>query len=250
VNAGGPFVDEVRRLEKGKSVDEKLIDRVAGAHLNVFPAVTDESYYITAGDGRLVFVLKRNEDGLVYSRIGTTERTLLPNEPTDAPNVTELEETYLKNLVLEFFPSANISDETLISKDAGVRPLMHQSADAEFQKSREHRIVQENRVVHVVGVKLTDFRKVSEEVANAIPWSRHHVTIESGGLGSEAELLRDLKSPWAYAEETVEEIVMSTMVVKAEDYVLRRRGLRPRVLEKKDPEKLGWEIRKLNDLLR
>lgn len=250
INASGAYVDEVRAKNKQAKSSDRYVDRVAGAHLNVFPAVSDESYYVTAGDGRLVFVLHREEDGLVYSRIGTTERPLQESELNDHPDATEKEILYLKELVQLFFPKATLDATTLINADAGIRPLMSQSSMSSFQKSREHRIVHEGPVVHVVGVKLTDFRKVSREVVDGISWAKLGIPISNNTHPVDLQLLREDASPWMYAENSLEEIVRRTMVVKPDDYLYRRRGFRNRVLQKLDPKKLEGEMGKLKKLLK
>lgn len=250
INASGAFVDDVRGKESGVSGPlDRFVDRVAGSHLNVFPSVSDESYYVTAGDGRLVFVLRREEDGLVYSRIGTTERPLQDSEPSETPDATEGEIQYLKGLVETYFPNARLTEEAIISSDAGIRPLMSQSSLLTFQKSREHRIVHDANVVHVIGVKLTDFRKVSREVVEGIPWRKYGISISNNTHPVDLRLLRENPSPWLYEESSLEEIVRRTMVVRPEDYIFRRRGLRNRVLQKLDPQKLEGEVNSLRKLL-
>src|SRR5581483_6340473 len=82
INASGAFVDEVAARGTPRP-GRPLVARVAGSHIDVYPAVTNRSFFVTASDGRLVFVLCRSEDGLVFSRIGTTERPLAPSESSD-----------------------------------------------------------------------------------------------------------------------------------------------------------------------
>ncbi|MBV9080374.1 MAG: FAD-dependent oxidoreductase, partial [Elusimicrobia bacterium] len=169
INAAGPFVDEV--AARGNAAPaERTVDRVAGAHIDVYPALTRHSYYVTASDQRLVFVLRREEDGLSYTRIGTTERPLASGEATSPAVATEGEIAYLKSLVRSFFPSANL-EAGVTRIDAGVRPLRAQSDKNPFEKTREHDIVGGRRVYHVVGVKLTDHRRVAAELLSRINWA-------------------------------------------------------------------------------
>jgi glycerol-3-phosphate dehydrogenase len=164
VNASGPWVDDIRARRRDSKVDfSPLVDRVAGAHVDVRPAVTQQSFYITADDGRLIFILTRQSAGAPYSRIGTTERRLALDERVDDIKATQAEIDYLKNAVNSLLKNKKIKVGDIIHIDAGVRPLRAQAADPAFQASREHDIVADGRVVHVVGVKLTDFRRVAEE---------------------------------------------------------------------------------------
>jgi glycerol-3-phosphate dehydrogenase len=230
INCSGPFVDEVR--QRGGKKEAPLVDRIAGTHIDVYPPVAGKSYYVSAKDGRLVFLLRREEDGLVYTRIGTTERPLAENEPSDNPHATQTEITYLKNLVAEFFPKAELTEETIVKTDAGIRPLQAQSVIDPFQKSREHALIEEGRVLHVVGVKLTDFRRVAKEVADRLKIPR-----------GPQPLIRSAESALLYPETTMKDVIDRTMALHWDDYVKRRRGLRPFVDAKKNPERLkkGFE---------
>jgi glycerol-3-phosphate dehydrogenase len=215
INATGPFVDEFRRRELGAPARKRLLDRVAGAHIDVYPAISDHSFYVSASDNRLVFLLRRNEDGLLYTRIGTTERPLADKEPSRGIVPSEPELQYLRKLVRDYFPKAILSDATEIRRDAGIRPLQSQDAEA-FNKTREHAIVKEARITHVIGAKLTDFRRVSSEVARAfaddVPEDRR---------------LRVFDVDRLYSETTMKEFIDRTMAIHFADYALRRRGLKP-----------------------
>ncbi len=239
INATGPFVDELRgREQNALSALQPLVDRVAGAHIDVYPALSGHSFYVSASDNRLVFLLRRNEDGLIFTRIGTTERSLTPEESSDNVIPTQKELEYLRALVRDYFPGAKLDDATEIRRDAGIRPLQAQYGDDVFNKSREHAIVKQGRVTHVVGAKLTDFRRVSSEVADAFAAGR-----------PEEPLLRVSNEPRIYVESTMKEFIDRTMPLHFADYVLRRRGLKPLLnliqsKDKKDFEDfsaaMGW----------
>jgi glycerol-3-phosphate dehydrogenase len=217
INAGGPFVDDIRRREVGVATALRpLVDRVAGAHIDVFPAVSERSFYVSATDNRLVFLLRRNEDGLAYTRIGTTERPLSEGETSDGVTPTKQELDYLRGLVRDYFPNAVLNDNTEIRRDAGIRPLRAQNGSDAFNKSREHAIIKEGRVTHVVGAKLTDFRRVSAEVADGFAVST-----------PEEPRLRISDKARMYSESTMKEFIDRTMPLHYADYVLRRRGLKP-----------------------
>jgi glycerol-3-phosphate dehydrogenase len=236
INAGGPHADEI--AGRGGIRETRMLDRVAGAHVDVYPPVADGSYYVTASDGRLVFVLNRSEDGLSYTRIGTTERPLGPGESSDHPKASEGEIAYLLNLVGEFFPRVRLDASTVIGVDAGIRPLRAQDSLSAFAKSREHAILGSGRVFHVIGVKLTDYRRVAREVLNTLPWASCGVSVTP--LTDEPPI-RALSDP-IYREFTPEDAVLRTMVLHWDDYALRRRGARPRVLRRDDPAALEKEL--------
>ncbi|MCG3203831.1 MAG: hypothetical protein KCHDKBKB_00507 [Elusimicrobia bacterium] len=225
INATGAFVDEVRAKDREvKTPPEPLLDRVAGSHVDLFPAVGNKSYYLSASDNRLVFLLNRNEDGLVYTRVGTTERPLKKEELSEAPVATQIEIDYLIGLVREYFPQVVIHSDRIIKTDAGIRPLRNQSTLDPFHKSREHDIVDDQGVWHIVGVKLTDFRRVACEISDRLSLPDHPPTP-----------LRDPSVSRIYPETTVEQCVTRTMVLHWNDYVFRRQGVAPLLQYQHEP---------------
>lgn len=249
VNASGPYIDQVRRLAK-PDVAEPLVDRVAGSHIDLVPAVCDESYYVTAKDGRLVFILRRDEDGMIYSRVGTTERTLAPAESIESLRLTPEEEAYLKDSLRTFLDDVRLTDSSVVRRDAGVRPLSVQESPSAFLKSREHRIVEEDGLYHLIGVKLTDFRRVAAEWTGHVPWNQYGIDPSPDGDRSATTPIRD-PGP-LYGGQSPADIIRSTMVVRWEDYVERRHGLAPLYWAEHQPETLrkvfdemkeemGWE---------
>ena len=233
INASGAFVDDVSR-RGGEAPLETFVDRVAGSHIDVHPPVTQNSYYVTAADGRLVFVLCRDEDGLRFTRIGTTERPLAPGESSDAPKPTPAELRYLISLTNEFFPATPVREGDIIGSDAGIRPLRARpETGSAFQKSREHEIVEEGPVYHVIGVKLTDYRRVASEVMNGVRWDEHGVQLSSNPVRRPLRP-QDLGNRM-YAEATAEQVVSHTMALHWDDLALRRLGGRPRAWRQGDP---------------
>lgn len=156
VNAGGPWADQVRALG-GEKTDSMMVP-VSGAHINV-KKFCRSSVILEAEDKRIFFVINRESD----ARIGTTER--IQKDP-DHVEATQEEVNYLLRAVKEFFPSADLTLEDILSKDAGIRPLARPLGSVSpTQISREHEFIKgANGVVHVIGVKLTDHRRAAEEL--------------------------------------------------------------------------------------
>jgi glycerol-3-phosphate dehydrogenase len=250
VNASGPFVDEVRGRTSDGKPSQPLLDRVAGAHIDVYPAITPNSFYITAADQRLVFVLRRSEDGVVYSRIGTTERPLSPSESSDHPVATQTEIDYLKAAVKEFLPTATLANSSIVRMDAGIRPLRAQNDLDPFQKSREHDLVMEDRLIHVVGVKLTDYRRVAKEFFSMIPWEKWGIPVSNRDKDLSAITpLRLGSSEKMYAESTVDDMVSKTAPLHWGDVLFRRRGLAPRLEARTNPARLEADFERMRTLL-
>lgn len=156
VNATGPWVDGVRR-EFGK-VERDLVSPIAGAHIMV-PKFLPVSAILQARDKRIFFCINLEDT----CRIGTTER---PCSNPDKVEASENEINYLIESLAFYFPGENLSRQSILSSDAGIRPL-HRPAKATSANatSREHAIVRDaSGLVNVVGVKLTDHRRAAEDV--------------------------------------------------------------------------------------
>lgn len=239
VNASGAWVDDVKAMAE-PAASRKLVDLVGGGHIDIFPPFTERSFYITAADGRLVFVLARDEDGVRYNRVGTTEWAVDVPPPPGGVRPLAVDEAYLLRAVRAYFPLVTIASDQIVRRDAGIRPLVRQTADTAFAKSREHRIVLRSGLFHVVGVKLTDFRRVAEEWAALYgQWK---------GTRPSADLdwaLRTAGERGFYIEGSPEEAALQTMVVTWEDYFKRRRGVVPWIWARRDPMKLRAEFDQL-----
>ena len=156
--------------------------------------------------------------------------------------------TYLKKLVAEFFPEYPVLDENIARLDGSIRPLVLQNDEQAFSKSREHQIIQENGLYHVVGVKLTDFRRVAVELASLIPWQDLGVETNKHPH-SDWVVLRKEGGHRMYAEDSPTAFVNQTMVLHWEDYVKRRRGLAPLLQSQMEPEKAKSEFQEIASIL-
>jgi glycerol-3-phosphate dehydrogenase len=121
-NASGPWLDEVRKRDRAKKEEIfPWLDRVAGAHIDVIPPVSTRSFYITAPDGRLVFLLRRDEDGLVYTRIGTTERPLTFLDSSDGIRATPVEVDYLLDVARQHLDLDPANSMRILRTDEGIQ---------------------------------------------------------------------------------------------------------------------------------
>jgi glycerol-3-phosphate dehydrogenase len=160
VNASGPWVDRVRRLVEKAS--EPLVSPVAGAHITV-KKFLPVSALLQAQDKRIFFCINTH-DGC---RIGTTER---PYDDPDRVTATDAEVDYLLESIGFYFPDAGLTRADILKTDAGIRPLTRPNKEVSAHAtSREHSITRDTSgIVHVVGVKLTDYRRAAEDVLDFI----------------------------------------------------------------------------------
>jgi glycerol-3-phosphate dehydrogenase len=165
VNATGPWVDAVRRLEQDGAVTP-LLRRTKGAHVVVPRARighTEGITFLSPLDGRVMFVLPWGD----WSYIGTTDTDTA--ESPDAVAVTPEDVRYLLRSANSRFPSARLSEDDVIATWAGLRPLIDGSARAADAVSREHAIVDgPGGVLTVAGGKLTTYRAMAAEVVDRI----------------------------------------------------------------------------------
>ena len=160
INAGGPWVDQIRAQANEKTED--FIVPVAGSHI-VLPKFIDHSVILRAEDKRVFFVIVIGNQ----ARVGTTERT---HKDLDHLEVLDEEVEYLLCALERYFPSIPFHSQQILSKDAGIRPLAKpKEGETPHTISREHEIrIGPTGVLHVLGVKLTDHRRAAKEVVDRL----------------------------------------------------------------------------------
>ena len=165
VNATGPWVDRVRRLDDPNV--PPLMRLSKGAHavvrrerLGLRDAVTLASPI----DGRIMFLLPWND--LAY--IGTTE-TEDDVSPEDV-RATGDDVTYLLRSANAVFPRARLAPTDVLATWAALRPLLAPDRDLPAGKvSREHRLVESpSGLITVAGGKLTTFQVMGRDVVDLV----------------------------------------------------------------------------------
>jgi len=165
VNATGPWVDRVRRLDDTGA--KPLLRMSKGAHaivrrerLGLHDAITIASPI----DGRVMFVLPWND----LAFIGTTE-TEEAVQPEDVRANGE-DVIYLLRSANAVFPRARLSPNDVIATWAGLRPLLAPDHSLPAGKvSREHRLVESpSGLITIAGGKLTTFRVMGRDVADLV----------------------------------------------------------------------------------
>jgi len=173
VNAAGPWVDEVRKLDA--SLEGKRLHHTKGVHLVVehsrFPL--RESVYFDIGDGRMMFAIPRGK----ATYFGTTD-TNYKGDPTD-PYCSPEDAVYLLKATNAMFPGLDLKVEEVRSSWAGIRPLIHEEGKAPGELSRKDEIIlSDSRLVTIAGGKLTGFRKMAQRVTDLV----QERLIDSGDL--------------------------------------------------------------------
>jgi glycerol-3-phosphate dehydrogenase len=163
VNATGPWVDRVRRLDDPRA--EPLLRLTKGAHVAVPRQRLGNTRAVTLTspiDGRVMFVLPWGDQ----SYIGTTDTD--DDVSPDDVRATARDVVYLLRSANAFFPQARLSPQDVVATWAGLRPLLRPARDvAPSEASREHRVIESaSGLLTIAGGKLTTHRVMARDVVD------------------------------------------------------------------------------------
>lgn len=117
---------------------------------------------------RIVFAIPRH-DMII---IGTTDTDFTGNPQEVKASAEDVE--YLLKITNEYFPTAKLTPQDILSSYAGVRPLVKDNSSSEGKTSREHVILSDERgFTFVAGGKYTTYRLMSEQILDRVlsSWS-------------------------------------------------------------------------------
>jgi glycerol-3-phosphate dehydrogenase len=168
INAAGPWVADVAKLAPGSTgVSARDVRLIKGSHIAV-PRIAgaDDAYTFQNSDGRVVFALPFETD---FTLIGTTEQPQTRN-PRMA-SVTADEEAYLIEAANRYF-RVPLKREQIVWQFAGVRPLDDDGNNDASAVTRDYRLEIESEstppIVHVIGGKITTYRRLAEEALDLL----------------------------------------------------------------------------------
>lgn len=164
INAAGPWVDQVRALDKPEP-QGKQIFLSKGVHIVVprHKLPLAQSAYFDVQDGRMIFAIPRQQS----TYIGTTD-TPYKGSMQQIP-VTRAEVAYLLDAANYMFPDAGLRFEDVESSWAGLRPLIYEEGKSASEMSRKDEIfISSTGLVTMAGGKLTGYRKMAEKVVDII----------------------------------------------------------------------------------
>ena len=165
VNATGPWLDRVRRLDDPAARDALRLtkgvhvvvprDRVGNVHAIVLRAPRD---------GRVMFAIPWEDQAL----IGTTDTDYDGDPAAVAADADDVR--YLLEAVNQYFPAAELRERDVIGAYAGLRPLVKPAdGGSPSDTSREEEIFESaSGLLSLGGGKLTTYRRVSERVVDRV----------------------------------------------------------------------------------
>lgn len=165
VNAAGPWVDDVRGLDK-EPIRGKHLFLTKGVHL-VLPfdklPLEQAVYFDVLEDKRMCFAIPR--DTITY--IGTTDTAYKADIAKPSAELTDVK--YILAATNRMFPSAKLTLEDVESTWAGLRPLIHEEGKSPSDISRKDEIfVGQSGLISIAGGKLTGYRKMAERTTDKV----------------------------------------------------------------------------------
>ncbi|HEY0743846.1 MAG TPA: glycerol-3-phosphate dehydrogenase/oxidase [Chryseosolibacter sp.] len=205
INAAGPWVDELREINKSKV--GKRLHLTKGVHVVVphqkFPI--HQAIYYDVEDGRMVFAIPRGR----VTYIGTTDT----NYEGDKDRVfTSAEDAqYLIRGVYNTFTGLELSVSDIESSWAGLRPLIHEDGKSASELSRKDEIFESpSGLISIAGGKLTGYRKMAERVVNLVIKKhfadRALVPVSTMNIKLNAEPFTSYKQVKQYTEKIAEQL--------------------------------------------
>jgi len=169
VNAAGPWVDQVRAMDK--SLKGKRLFLTKGVHLVVdyHKLPIHQAAYFDTPDGRMVFVIPRGD----VTYIGTTDTAYTSS--IEQPRTTREDRDYLIRAVNSMFPAVKLKVDDIRSHWAGLRPLIYEEGKGPSELSRKDEIfISDSKLITIAGGKLTGFRKMAEKVVDLVVKELRH----------------------------------------------------------------------------
>lgn len=199
VSAAGPWVDNLRTLDKSKQ--GKSLHLTKGVHI-VVPhekLPLNQAVYYDAFDGRMIFAIPRGK--ITY--IGTSDTTY--KDSLDRVVSTIDDAQYLLATANKMFPEAQLVVTDVISSWAGLRPLIHEDGKSPSELSRRDEIfISDSGLISIAGGKLTGYRKMAERVVDAvmkkvesIPFKKsttRNIKLAKNGFNNYNEVLNAIKT--------------------------------------------------------
>eukprot|EP00596_Hydrurales_sp_CCMP1899_P002007 CAMPEP_0119052738 /NCGR_PEP_ID=MMETSP1177-20130426/73929_1 /TAXON_ID=2985 /ORGANISM="Ochromonas sp, Strain CCMP1899" /LENGTH=512 /DNA_ID=CAMNT_0007032401 /DNA_START=868 /DNA_END=2406 /DNA_ORIENTATION=+ len=165
---GGPFTDELRKLEDDKA--ENVVNGAGGIHI-VLPAYYAPSNFgmvdMSTSDGRFMFFLPWNGHVLV----GTTDHK---EKASMRPEPDETEIRWLLTEASKYLnPQLKLRRTDVLSAWSGIRPLAadpHAKVDPNAAVSRDHVISHnpDSDIVFIAGGKWTTYREMAQDAVDKL----------------------------------------------------------------------------------
>ncbi len=164
VNATGPWVDDIRRMDDGDA--QATIRLTKGVHLIIGRGrlPVRHSLVLSDGHGRIVFLI-RDADSIL---LGTTDTDFSGDRASVSACPDDVD--YLLDVVAMTLPGAELGRGDIVSSFAGLRALIAGNGrNAPSSVPREELIVRSGSgMLSIAGGKLTTHRRIAQRVVDTI----------------------------------------------------------------------------------
>lgn len=165
VFATGPFTDQVLKQLDVPWEPKMLLSKGSHLWLKEDALQVKDPMVLQTKDLRIIFVIPQRHAILV----GTTEVALEGNEDIFNIQASQEEIQYLLDNINEYFPTAGLTQEHILSTFAGVRPLVKDGKSSRGKTSRKHVTSEPVKNMHVIiGGKYTTFRVMAADITKKI----------------------------------------------------------------------------------
>jgi glycerol-3-phosphate dehydrogenase len=231
INAAGPWVDDLREINKSKV--GKRLHLTKGVHVVVphqkFPI--HQAIYYDVEDGRMVFAIPRGR----VTYIGTTDTNY--DGDKDRVFTSSEDAAYLIRGVFNTFTGLELSVDDIESSWAGLRPLIHEDGKSASELSRKDEIFESlSGLFSIAGGKLTGYRKMAERVVNLVIKKhfadRSLVPVSTASIKLNAEPFTSYKQVKQYTEKIADQLKPFALSGYTPKYLVETYGKQTEVIVK------------------
>ncbi len=163
LNAAGPWVDEIRRMDDRAA--KPCVRLTKGVHL-VFARTllpVRESIVLADERGRIVFVMPHDR----YVLVGTTDTDFAGEPASVRTEIADVE--YLIAVLAESLPGIKLTNADVATSFAGLRALVKEDKDAPSSVPREEVILESAAgLITVAGGKFTTHRAIAQKIVDRV----------------------------------------------------------------------------------
>src|SRR6266481_392312 len=181
LNAAGPWVDNIRRMDDPAS--KPCVRLTKGVHLVFARTVLPvrESIVLADERGRIVFVMPHDR----YVLVGTTDTDFTDDPANVRTEIGDVE--YLVAVLAESLPGIKLTNADVATSFAGLRALIKEEKEAPSSVPREEVILESlSGLITVAGGKFTTHRAIAQKLVDRV----------MKGLGRQAGVCPTLTTPF------------------------------------------------------
>jgi glycerol-3-phosphate dehydrogenase len=163
LNAAGPWVDDIRRMDDPES--KPCVRLTKGVHLVFARTVLPvrESIVLADDHGRIVFVMPHDR----YVLVGTTDTDFTGDPAGVRTTIGDVE--YLLAVLAESLPGIKLTSGDVATSFAGLRALVREENDAPSSVPREEVILESpSGLITVAGGKFTTHRAIAQKLVDLV----------------------------------------------------------------------------------